>query len=593
MAIPVRLKVFKGDVLVTSQEFERDLIKIGRLASAHLCLEDEAVSRIHSVIAVESDGSLSITDMGSAGGTHVNGKRVSKGRLSFGDEIKVGGTTIRLERLRGVAALDVAPEPVPEVVQAPVEVPVPAAPPEPPSVPRVRRAVPRKGRGPLGVSLRFQWGDQNVGEFFIAPGARKGFSVGTAAGVDFVMGDARLGGPSFEVLRTDGQAFTVCFTGRMRGGLTRNGETRDLEAVLESGLASHEGESYALSLETEDFLWMDLGGVTLEVCFQPVPRRAEVPLTESLDFTVVNIFLVTFFLAAFFVISAAHQGADGSAYADELAGDSSRIAKLIVKAPEAQQRNRLLRQLDDKKREEVARRPSRPREDGGPPARTPPRAVTERLPAKGQRGGAVMARAAVRDVFGGSGISSLFQGPGNTLASALKRVDGGPRTSANGAFGMLGPRTGLGAGSGGGIIGIGPVSTRGRSTGETHYVNGAERLGSKRSADVAIASEDVQVSNPMDRELIRQVIQRNRGQIRYCYESQLNRHPELSGKVAIRFTIASEGNVVTSSVAQSTAGNAELEQCVASRVRGWQFPKPKGGGHVVVTYPFLFKQAGE
>ena len=70
-------------------------------------------------------------------------------------------------------------------------------------------------------------------------------------------------------------------------------------------------------------------------------------------------------------------------------------------------------------------------------------------------------------------------------------------------------------------------------------------------------------------------------------------HPELSGKVAIRFTIASEGNVVTSSVAQSTAGNAELEQCVASRVRGWQFPKPKGGGHVVVTYPFLFKQAGE
>jgi TonB family protein len=97
----------------------------------------------------------------------------------------------------------------------------------------------------------------------------------------------------------------------------------------------------------------------------------------------------------------------------------------------------------------------------------------------------------------------------------------------------------------------------------------------------------------MDRELIRQVIQRNRGQIRYCYESQLNRHPELSGKVAIRFTIASEGNVVTSSVAQSTAGNSELEQCVASRVRGWQFPRPKGGGHVVVTYPFLFKQAGE
>jgi len=546
-------------------------------------------------------GSLSITDMGSAGGTHVNGKRVSKGRLSFGDDIKVGGTTLRLERVRGVAALESEPAPVAEAALAPVEVPVPgvevpvpAAAPERPSTPRVRRAAPRKARGPLGVSLRFQWGDRNVGEFFVAPGARKGFSVGTAEGVDFVMGDARLGGPRFEVLRTDGQGFSVCFTGGMRGGLTRGGETRDLEAVLESGLASHEGESYALSLETEDFLWMDLGGVTLEVCFQPVPRRAAAPLTESLDFTVVNIFLVTFFLAAFFVISAAHHGADESAYADDLANDSSRIAKLIVKAPEAQQRNRLLRQLNDQRREEVARLPSRPREERSPPVRTPPRAVAERLPPKGQRGGAAEARTAVRNVFGGSGLSSLLQGPGNQLASALDRVGGGPRTSATGAFGLLGPRTGPGSGGGGETVGIiGVRGIHGRSTGEAHYGNGAERLGPKRSADVVIASDDVQTTGALDRELIRRVIQRNRGQIRYCYEKELTSHPTLSGKVAIRFTIASEGNVVTSTVAQSTVGDSELEQCVAGRVRTWQFPRPQGGGSAVVTYPFLFKQAGE
>ena len=38
--------------------------------------------------------------------------------------------------------------------------------------------------------------------------------------------------------------------------------------------------------------------------------------------------------------------------------------------------------------------------------------------------------------------------------------------------------------------------------------------------------------------------------------------------------------------------NAELETCVAGRVRTWVFPKPKGGGVVVVTYPFIFQQAG-
>ncbi len=29
------------------------------------------------------------------------------------------------------------------------------------------------------------------------------------------------------------------------------------------------------------------------------------------------------------------------------------------------------------------------------------------------------------------------------------------------------------------------------------------------------------------------------------------------------------------------------------RVLTWIFPKPKGGGVAVVTYPFVFKQAGE
>ena len=29
------------------------------------------------------------------------------------------------------------------------------------------------------------------------------------------------------------------------------------------------------------------------------------------------------------------------------------------------------------------------------------------------------------------------------------------------------------------------------------------------------------------------------------------------------------------------------------RILLWNFPKPKGGGIAVVTYPFVFKQAGE
>src|SRR5262249_9292858 len=84
--------------MVATKDYDRDIIKIGRLSSAHLCLDDEKVSRIHSVIEVGPDGALSIIDMGSVEGTFVNGKRVNKGTLAFGDEIKVGNTTIKIEK---------------------------------------------------------------------------------------------------------------------------------------------------------------------------------------------------------------------------------------------------------------------------------------------------------------------------------------------------------------------------------------------------------------------------------------------------------------------------------------------------------------
>ncbi len=89
------------------------------------------------------------------------------------------------------------------------------------------------------------------------------------------------------------------------------------------------------------------------------------------------------------------------------------------------------------------------------------------------------------------------------------------------------------------------------------------------------------------------VIRANRAQIRDCYEKRLESAPNLQGKVAIKFVIADDGQVKTSSVHDSTVGDAELEGCVATRVGTWRFPAPRGGGIVVVTYPFTFKASNE
>ena len=105
-------------------------------------------------------------------------------------------------------------------------------------------------------------------------------------------------------------------------------------------------------------------------------------------------------------------------------------------------------------------------------------------------------------------------------------------------------------------------------------------------------TSQVMVMGSLDKELVRRVVHANRGQVRYCYESLLYKFPSLSGAVTVKFVIAATGKVAAAAIAQSTVGNAQLEACLAGRVRTWTFPKPRGGGVVVVNYPFKFAQEG-
>jgi TonB family protein len=100
------------------------------------------------------------------------------------------------------------------------------------------------------------------------------------------------------------------------------------------------------------------------------------------------------------------------------------------------------------------------------------------------------------------------------------------------------------------------------------------------------------VMGALDKQLVYKVVRAYRGQIRYCHEYQQQKVPGLSGKIAVKFVVSQEGTVVASSIVQSTIGNSELEACIAGRVRTWKFPKPRGGGVAIVTYPFLFAAEG-
>src|SRR5260221_6298018 len=94
--VPLTFRIFKGDQLVREERLSLSVIKLGKVPSAHLKLDDETVSRMHAIIEVNGPGDVSIIDLGSTKGTFVNGQKVNKAKLQSGDTIVVGETRIEL-----------------------------------------------------------------------------------------------------------------------------------------------------------------------------------------------------------------------------------------------------------------------------------------------------------------------------------------------------------------------------------------------------------------------------------------------------------------------------------------------------------------
>ncbi len=97
------------------------------------------------------------------------------------------------------------------------------------------------------------------------------------------------------------------------------------------------------------------------------------------------------------------------------------------------------------------------------------------------------------------------------------------------------------------------------------------------------------VAGELDRNLVRRYIKRNRAKLGYCYEKALLVTPDLAGTVTARFVIGPGGTVTS---VEASGVTPEVSTCVAEVLRAIEFPKPRGGGRVEVTYPFDFRPAG-
>lgn len=131
--ISLTFALYRGDELVQRETIAQEIIKIGNDPKSHLCLDDELASRMHAVIEVAADGSVTLIDLGNAPGTIVNGEAVNKTELRAGDEVQIGGTRIVLESIDTVeGAVEAASQPAvpqipPSALSNPFATGVPAA----------------------------------------------------------------------------------------------------------------------------------------------------------------------------------------------------------------------------------------------------------------------------------------------------------------------------------------------------------------------------------------------------------------------------------------------------------------------------------
>ena len=156
---------------------------------------------------------------------------------------------------------------------------------------------------------------------------------------------------------------------------------------------------------------------------------------------------------------------------------------------------------------------------------------------------------------------------------------------------------GVDAGGGGKTIGIDGPSTKGlgrgyEGSGIGEGISGPGRLGQKGEHSVNIISENVQVLSGLPKDVINEVVQRHRSDIRHCYDAALQRDPGARGKVVVAFSIAPNGIVQSASVKESTIGDSTLGNCIIARVKSWVFPKPEAPVVTEVSaYPFYLNPA--
>ena len=747
--VPLTFQIFNGDTLVRTETLTQDIIKIGKLSSSHLRIDDESVSRMHAVIEIAGPGEIYIIDLGSTKGTLVNGQKVNKAKVQSGDTIVLGSTRIVVSVGEAVVSqtddgptqVQVQPSTSPKATQMgmtppsfaappvaasfpppPVAAPQPsfapppaasppppfAAPPPPvqqyqqqqqqyqqqaapqrqasqpmnygpppgfdPSAVEVQdgsRAIevaamfedsvvevrhfsnPQSGtvtgatKGLLGLgaislvtaficfvvayvqvaAMMTQWeawdtSGKNHNEFpvphegplldvlvtvclifgvyaiihglfrLFEERQPRDFTIGPEAGTIFKAPGDFLPVGTFPLVRSTGTDYEMLFTQQMQGDVTVNGQTIPLQQLAASGQAhpSTVPGAMAWSIPNGARAKIDLGSNTFLVSSVAPPRHYPTPFSINWgqqSYTAATALVVGLFLGMIYSIPPDPKSLSLDAFMND-----QRFAKFLIKPPEEKE-EQIPEWLKKKGPDEAGGKGKRHKGEEGKMGKKTSKNKSGLYGLKGPKDNPDphLAKMLAEEQAQKAGVLGILKSQeGSHLASIFGRDSALGNDAENVLGGLVGTQIGEAYGVGGlGLVGTGKGGGGGSGSG---YGRGAGGLGGRRAHAPDVVPGTAQVRGSLDKEIIRRIIRRHLNEVKFCYEKELMKKTDLYGRIMIQFTISGTGQVVASVVQNSTMNNPPVEQCIAGAVRRWEFPKPQGGGIVIVSYPFVLKAAG-
>lgn len=397
----------------------------------------------------------------------------------------------------------------------------------------------------------------------------------------------------------EGNHFHVYFEGIDNHVLaTISGDNANISAppggeivVRRNGKDEKAGSSATIGLE--DRARIKVGTVEFVARFIRSAARMKSGFFEGIDLYFTKVFLISVMVHAVILAAMLVSPPAGELLAEDLFKNQNRFTQLLLKPPESPKKKLDLSGLDEGAKakddegkfgkKEATKQEADPSKKGSPQVDANKREEDrKKVLSSGLLGSLGGAGDAASNVFGPGGL-------GTGINNALGGMQGGAGMGDAGGVGGLGSR-GTGPGGGGTGLGLGGLGTKGSGRGRGG--GGGIDLGGRGKATTRIIPGRTTVVGGLFKEVIGRVIRRHWNEIKYCYERELQKDPNLQGKVSVMFTIDGTGGVIDASVAEDTVGKA-VSSCMTQRIRRWRFPEPQGGGQVIVTYPWVFRAAGE